>query len=136
MKSVKNLQFKVWDKELKKMFDVYKLDIPNEMVSYWSYEKRYSSQGYDMPAIVVQYTGRKDKDDAEIFQSDIVSLPFEGNSNFMNAIIIRGMNGWEFEWINERVSRTRQRKSEPIFHNIHLWKVIGNIYQNPELLQS
>jgi len=71
----------------------------------------------------MQYTGLKDKNGKEIYEGDIVKI--EG---FINHVV--GFEDGAFRWMNvgpylpiaERIS---ERECE----------VIGNIYENPELLK-
>jgi uncharacterized phage protein (TIGR01671 family) len=79
----------------------------------------------------MQYTGLHDKNGKEIYEGDIVK--FEN----IKAKIIYGFCGFEFEWIDGYTDKIRLCKTEPLFKNVSLiFEVIGNIYENPELLNK
>ena len=84
---------------------------------------------------VRQYTGLKDEYDIEIYEGDIVEiaeqplLRFEIVYSTEHAAFMR-------RWLSSLVSVTRECGTEEhIPPNTTFWKVIGNRYENPELLQ-
>ena len=82
---------------------------------------------------VMQYTGIKDMNGAEICEGDIVSA-FDGK---IKAKIIWGFCGFEFQWITKHTAKIRMKETEPIFKNISIiFEVVGNIYEKPELLEE
>lgn len=125
------LKFKVWDIEEQKMFEVDILNIGFGASSY-SYpqgaEKLVSVGTLDSNRIIMQNTGVKDKNEKEIYFGDIVEIVTE-------YIISRG-NKYVIEFDKKEMC------IKPFTDNI--WEtirpedcvVIGNIFQNPELLNK
>ena len=102
--------------------------------------KRYEVEGaeYDVKPSQ-QYTGLKDKNGKEIYEGDVIQFYDRGNM-FDNDLLpctamvimkyakwypepinVKGLRGFEFEGANLRSEQC---------------EVIGNIYENPELLES
>jgi uncharacterized phage protein (TIGR01671 family) len=80
----------------------------------------------------MQYTGLKDKSDKEIYEGDIVL-----GLKYLKAKVVYGFCGFELHWIDGNTDKVRRRKSEEMFHNTSIvFEVIGNIYENPELLED
>lgn len=73
---------------------------------------------------LMQYTGLNDKNNEEIYEGDIVK--------FLNGI-------FEVIWCNEKASFILKNKDYKnflnfIYENNNGMEIVGNIYENPELL--
>lgn len=73
--------------------------------------------------VVMQWTGLKDKNDVEIYEDDIVEI--EGPANKTYTRVIKFEQGtFHFGYVRDGMCDYRDMK------------VIGNIHQNPELLNT
>lgn len=129
-------KFRAWHKEQKMMFEVLAIDFFNKAVTVKFDKEHYRVYSFD-DVILMQYTGLKDKNGVEIFESDIVR----------SCVLI---NGHIYEYVGQVkfvafswVVSDKAGIYDP-FYNYEdscpdeIWEieVIGNIYQNPELLES
>ena len=131
---MREIRFRGWERELQKM--VYDTELGGWIFEYGGNPVRAVNQMineedyfYDL----MQYTGLKDKNGVEIYEGDILSTDLSRpylivefrNGAFMYQCHHDGQNYYDFmEPANERL------KDITKYH-----EVIGNIYENPELLE-
>lgn len=129
----KNIKFRAWHKEQKKMFEVLVLDMNSGEVFLdgFTVETQYKGQiqresmwiSVDEVELMM-YTGQQDKHGKDIYEGDIVNsfnvadtiYWYEDNSSFYK----RDKYDGESYSIESQYSNYRE--------------VIGNIYENPELV--
>lgn len=116
MKEIKFRAWKSWRKPTMLYSGQFDIKWSAEDGRYQAIDRtRFDSQ-WDMP--LMQYTGLKDKNGKEIYEGDIVQLA---------QFII------EVKWVNE-FSRFTNKDDYTGFFPKNI-EVIGNIYENPELLK-
>lgn len=122
---MREIKFRAWDIEMKQMIDW------DEIQEQWENEGYHSAILSADHYIPMQFTGLKDKNGKEIYKGDVVSWG-DGWNNYKSSIV--------FENGAFRESRFKNTLEEIC----HYWdngkyiecEVIGNIYENPELLKK
>ncbi|AJT61535.1 YopX family protein [Staphylococcus phage IME-SA4] len=125
-----NLKFRAWDKELKMMCDVLKIDFGNRTLFYRHWLYGVSREIDIKEVIIMQATGARyiyDEKGKEIFEGDIVKTRASEYGRFIgyvdNAISrfqVRGVK--QYKGLSVNLDGTCE--------------IIGNIYENPELLED
>jgi len=78
---------------------------------------------------IMQSTGLKDKNGKEIFEKDIID--YNGR-----RVVVKwhgSYAGFIYEFVDELQNRTTEW--QPLYLSYYKFEVIGNIYENPELLE-
>lgn len=127
---MREIKFRAWNKKTSKIVDLYS-------ITPLATDPNFNQDGlfipFDEDYILMQYIGRKDKNGREIFEGDIIK-------NYYNYYDEK-----EKKWIpvtenmsiiwNEHWCQFSFNSNRAVDHWGEM-EVIGNIYENPELLLS
>jgi hypothetical protein len=119
MQAGREIKFQVWDQDAKKMWtweDINKADQEGILCFLDMLEEDQF--------IPRQFTGHRDKNGREIYEKDIW-LP-QGSDT--PRVIVWHRYGWWFKYPNGGVTRPVESTEDG--------EIIGNIYENPGLLQT
>lgn len=117
----REIKFRAWDKENKLMFP-HKLIDQYDKDGFMLWGDIFSGQ--DKTVELMQFTGIKDKYGKEIYEGDVVKLD--------DIICPITWDDGGFQMITDK----QQGKSPAIQNRLKYFEVIGNIYENPELLKT
>ncbi|SHI43642.1 YopX family protein [Parasporobacterium paucivorans] len=118
----RQIKFRAWEKNLKEIIPVYNINFETKMMNCNGYPWRCLDE-----IELMQYTGLHDTNGKEIYEGDIVSIRFfDEQLETMTVVWSEEAYGFRFRCEHNglyHVSNTRMH-------------VIGNIYENPELIQE
>lgn len=125
----REIKFRCWDKYNKEMLDVEDLHW-DDCTREFSIRTTMYSDYFDIEdMILMQYTGLKDKNGKEIYEGDIVKI--KSNPLDMIGYIIYDEYDLAFELRDDE-----NESQECLWYQEQELEVIGNIYDNPELLKG
>ena len=124
----RELKFRVWSPLNKKMFPCYSFHtiLKNKFVIGYSesFDREFILD--DKNAIVQQWTGLNDYENNNIYEGDIVRYELDG---IVYTQTVRWRNNfWEMEDV--------RLYSTPLITNLPNFEVIGNVFENSELLKN
>lgn len=158
---MREIKFRAWDKEKKIMGEVLGIDILHKEI-FFSNEDVDCYEHVDFKNIeLMQYTGLKDMREKEIYEGDIllssnengiflISINF-GDSNIEDSNILtcfqikieKTLAGSQYlEYFNNNLIKLINKYNIPIeeYNNEKYisdgWWILGNIYENPELIKE
>ena len=129
------IKFRTWNSVTKEMEQVIQINLKNHYVQTTFNKFRYS-YGQPDDVIVEQYTGLKDKNGKEIYEGDI--LAWHSNiyrkHDWVGLVLYRGAGF--------AVQESDKSYSSPEWldcacrKDANIIEVIGNIHENPDLLEA
>lgn len=126
-------RYRAWMKSLKWMCDVTNISFDSKFVDICQQgdTERYTEMSVEFDEItLMQSTGLVDKNGKEIFEGDI--LDYKGRKAFVR------WHGSYASFIYRFVDELQKRNTEwkPLYLAYMKCEIIGNIYENPELLED
>ena len=138
---MRKIKLRAWDEESQKIYYVVTLDtesvygkcevpilrvITGKMLD--EYQPEYKTV-YDYT--LMQYTGLKDKNGVEIYEGDIVE-------NTTQTVYLGDKYEvvWNKNYAGYQLMSNGFTSNIPLIQNFMSYKVIGNIFENPELIQQ
>lgn len=130
---MRELKFRAWWKDTKRFLDCDEWYMTCSGAKYLHYAVMpYKDDNF----IIEQYTGLKDKNGHKIYEGDIVSEEFEYGGEKTKTI-------WQVRWCNDEcafelhyVSGFEVDDCSLVSDDEEDYEVIGNIHENPELLEK
>lgn len=134
---MREIEFKAYIKDIKKVVDVLDIDFLQETISFLNpQDTKYSYRKFEQIELM-QYIGIKDKNEKEIYEGDLL---MDCNNNKIYRV------DWATTWYSYQLVTVNTAKEE----HCCIWpnggketgyflsdlKRIGNIYENPEPLQE
>ena len=120
-------RFRAWDKELQTMLDVSLIDFKKRVLvgEHWKFGETNFTSFDDIKRM--QSTGLFDKNGKEIFEGDIL----KSNKYITSVFYERGAYRVKLR----RTPNTTVTMDLMVFIEKYKTRIVGNIYENPELLE-
>lgn len=130
---MREIKFRAWTEESKKMFDVTAIEFKDCYLRSFIHREETAGllvgpgdngeqENWESSPILMQFTGLKDKNGKEIYERDVVQKKdgklFEVKYEF----------GYFFPLVELEFN-------PDTWGSLMEWEVIGNVYENPELLK-
>lgn len=126
---MREIKFRAWDKK-KKEWIATQVYIEIDIGIPWWFDDSDEVIEEAENIILVQYTGLKDKDGKKIYEGDIIECDFLGRRE--KGVIRFERDGWEWKF-----SSSLKVTSGLLFvKENYNPKIIGNIHENPKLLED
>lgn len=127
---MRGIKFRAWDGITEQLLPVERIDFRNDLISLNEGDNSLTDTSEMMT--LMQYTGLKDKNGKEVYEGDLITItnPFIKHEEIGVAKIVFShdyVGGWVAEAKGEHLN---------IGTRTHMISVVGNIYENPELLNS
>lgn len=142
---MREIKFRVWNKKLNAMAyfkdPVVNTNSPTTEIQIglygWKPKSKYDDDHYTLDLdtgkpILMQFTGIKNKDGKELYEGDILECQYRdirGDVHHEEVFWSQVRKGWGLR------SLWGQEKIDSMNPDFYMRKVIGNIYENPELLK-
>ncbi len=121
---MREIKFRAWNKGTKVM--TYSVETSQE--GFWAVMDGWGDDG-----IIQQFTGLKDKDGKEIYEGDVLRVESHGGVQIVEVKDNEGYAGFDFFKGEELFPLTDYTDMMGFDLNA---EVIGNIYENPELVKE
>ena len=118
------LKFRAWYKEGQQMLSIRDINFCGEEIN--TYEMSGDWLGFDYIDLM-QFTGLKDKNGVDIYSGDIVHFKSNGLSGY--GVVYYDESTAKFRVKDNRRKNTRYYE----FYRDSVYRIDGNIYENPNL---
>ena len=127
------IKFRAWDKELQTMLDVSLIDFKKGVLvgEHWEFGET-NFMNFD-EIVLMQSTKILDKNSQEIFEGDI--LAFETDDEVIKVNVFWDEEHALFMFESKKYNE-QELLAELVENNTYPFEIIGNIYENPELLED
>lgn len=129
----REIKFRAWHKDLKKMFKIGQITLEEGTWNFESNDRGFIGMSipYQPSFVLMQYTGLHDKNGKEIYDGDIVYC----QTKYGKAkAIIKFIDGKFVAYWNSALTHPENGHHIACYEINKRFEVIGNIYDNPELL--
>ena len=138
----RKIQFRAWDKKNKKMYKRAGISPHNDLQyavkqegggsRYFNFDDLHIEQDsiyYPDDIILMQYTGLKDKNGEEVYEGDVLKWDDTEETGYVEYM------EETTEYVVDEWKEGNKRSKGHSLSSVDEVEIIGNIYQNPELIK-
>lgn len=138
--TMREIKFRAWDKKNKVMHDRVQAGCNQQNISFvchsvWDKDLKEWVHFDDYCGEIMQYTGLKDKNGKEIFEGDIIKLSYLSSLDNNEKVSLYKVEEMQNGYYAIKEVTDKQRGDSGLFLHFKRCEVVGNIYDNPELLK-
>lgn len=129
---MRNIKFRAFDLDEKKMKTVNSVDFTNELITVYDKESLEHVLSFE-DVELMQYTNFNDKNNTEIYDGDIIKFKYPIDRRIIEKYFVIYSN----EQASYVLTKGEETDRVPLYHlnSSNYMEVIGNIYENKELLK-
>jgi uncharacterized phage protein (TIGR01671 family) len=127
---VRNIKFRLWDGYEKRFLPYPCFFNHLDFNEFTSFDRWFKCD--EEKVTVQECTGLKDKDGKEIFEGDIVEFSYEENGTIFKGRVECFTDRASFGIVTGNAFTTFDEHLD----YMHLFQVIGNIFENPDLVEK
>lgn len=141
---MKEIKFRVWNQTEKKMFSPFSLyEYVEGSNKFLNEETKEGNLLFPIDTLFLEFIGLGDKNGKEIYEGDILKTIFcksiARNDIWYEryVVICREISHWGYRFEAETIKDIKRKKDKQLlkdFDDFSEFVVVGNIYENPELL--
>lgn len=124
------IKFRAWDSEYKEWVKDFHIDRNGVFMGLVA-DREYIIPADEDRVILVQFTGRFDANDDEVFEGDLLQCKLWDGDLDGVSVVRFGDGEFYLDWDSDE-----DNFPEDFAGKFHKFEKIGNIYENPELLQG
>lgn len=145
---MREIKFRVWDNDKKQMLyqednttrnsSVMECQIAFDELGHCVFVRYYGEDScFEIKNTeLMQYTGLKDKNGVEIFEGDIIKLSYLSPLDNKEKVSLYRVEEMQNGYYAIKEVTDKQRGDSGLFLHFQRCEVVGNIYENPELLEG
>lgn len=143
---MREIKFRAWDNAAKKYIDSKYVSIDGFGLLHVA---KHIVKNFFRPPhtrknpwfIVEQFTGLKDKNGTEIYEGDIIQFEFWNEKYYRQIAYNSAIASYEAITVASPTSKKLRQKAKYSFSELYKisskgFKVVGNIHENPELMEE
>ena len=134
---MREIRFRAWyeeEKEMQSVIDIYFNKNKGDIESFVTKGKKATYHTDVHTHKLMQYTGSKDKNGVEIYEGDIIHFKHNQMAGLGFVYFNEEVAQWWIKDIRE-VTKKRGQRYYPFWKDCQ-YRIDGNIYENPELLET